>query len=769
MKKEINPTIKAHLIRGAFVLVSLALATLTVQLSLGQRTAPRTSKEDRERAREAWEHLRLQDEHGQIPRDALRRAYEQKKAVPFRPEAWAELLPRVPGIRPDQAEQLMWTSIGPGNIGGRTRSIIVHPTATATMWLGGVGGGVWKTTNGGTSWSTTTDYLSNIAVNCMAIDPTNPDILYVGTGEPFSGDGIRGDGIFKTTDGGTTWTQLSATAGNPDFYYVNRLAISLPSAVGGMPVLLAATNTGLWRSNDGGHTWSRVIDGPPGVLDVRFHPTDTNKCIAGTSAGTAYYSTDSGETWGTAAGLPSGAGRVELGYARSDPSIVYASIDYSCGQNCHGVIYRSTDGGHNFAARGASNTLAYTYTNVLWIDPTNSNTLLFGGTVVYRSTDGGDTKTDIGGPCPDCLHLDSHVIVNDPNYDGTSNKIVYGGSDGGIRKTTDVLASPAPVWTSLNHTLDITQFYAGCGNTSIKGQTIIIGGTQDNGTDRYSGDAEGWSMTFGGDGGTCGCDQTDPNYFYTEFVGGYVSRSSDGASSWLSIYDNLPEAGQGNWIAPFILDPNSDNRIYAGDLSVWRSDNVKVADHTQVHWLQIKPPISPTPPPGTPVSAIAVAPGNSDLVWVGYNNGAIYYTQNATAGNPTWTEADNGLPARYCNRITIGPQDPIGGTRTIYAVFGGFSADNVWKTTNNGTTWTSISNSNIFPQIPVYSLVISPLNSNQLYVGTQVGACTSADGGSTWSCTNQGPANTVVEELFWVGTTLGAATHGRSMFTAAIQ
>jgi photosystem II stability/assembly factor-like uncharacterized protein len=761
MKKQIKPSIKAHLIRGTFVLVSLALATLTVQLSLGQRTAPRTSKEDLERAREAWEHLRLQDEHGQIPRDALRRAYEQKKAVPFVPEAWAELLPKVSGIQPEQAEQLIWASIGPGNIGGRTRSIIVHPTVTTTMWLGGVGGGVWKTTNGGTSWSTVTDYLSNIAVNCMVIDPTNPDILYVGTGEPFSGDGIRGDGIFKTTDGGTTWAQLSATADNPNFYYVNRLAISPPSPEGNTPVLLAATNMGLWRSEDGGQAWLRVIAGPPGVLDVRFHPSDENKCIAGNSDGIAYYSTDRGQNWETATGLPSGAGRVELGYARSDPSIVYASIDYACGQNCHGVLYRSTNGGQTFAARAASNTLAYTYTNVLWIDPTNSNRLLFGGTVVYRSTDGGNTWTDAGGPCPDyCLHLDSHVIVNDPNYDGANNKIVYDGSDGGIRKTTDALASPAPVWTSLNHTLGITQFYAGCGTAS---SGTIIGGTQDNGTDRYNGDPEGWLMTFGGDGGTCGCDQTDPNYFYTEFVGGYISRSSDGGFTWQSIPP--PEAGLGDWIAPFILDPNNDNRICAGDVSVWRSDNVKQPDPAQVQWLQIKPPITGN----VPVSAVAVASGNSNFVWVGYNNGAVYYTQNGTAGNPTWTEAHNGLPARYCNRLTIGPQDPSGeNKRTVYATFGGFSADNVWKTTDNGVTWTNISYG--LPALPVYSLVISPLNSNQLYIGTQLGVCTYTEGsGGTWSCINQGPANTVVEELFWVGTTLGAATHGRSMFTAAIQ
>jgi photosystem II stability/assembly factor-like uncharacterized protein len=748
---------------GLIVALGGVFLTLVVfgTLAKSQSGAQSTQKEndaihEDPAARAAWERLRLQDEQGRIPPDALRRAYEQNKAMPFRPEAWAELLPKRPGISPEQAEQIMWTSIGPGNIGGRIRSIVSHPTADV-IWLGAVGGGIWKTTNGGTSWSTTTDYLANIAVNCMIIDPRNADILYAGTGEGFfSIDAIQGDGIFKTTDAGVTWAQLSSTAQNPDFYWVNRLAIS-PSVNGlSSQVLLAATRTGVFRSTDGGTTWSLRLAGV--FDDVLFQPSDDNKCVASThyAPGKAYYSTNAGLTWTQATfPWPTSAGRIELAYSRSNPLIVYANVEYNGGQ-----LYRSTDGGHSYSTilgTGSGGTGASWYSNVVWVDPTNSNTLVFGGGNIYRSTDGGSTSLLIQNG----MHADNHVIVNDPNYNGTTNKIAYAGNDGGMYKTTNIIS---PTWTSLNHTLGITQFYAGCG-TASSGK--IIGGTQDNGIDLYTGNPESWIEPLGGDGGFCACDQTNANYLYGELINLQIYRSSDAGSNWYPIW-NGPNGIPGscnavpcaNFIAPFILDPNNANRILAGGDNLWRSNDVR-ADPPS--WSSIKGPI------GSNISAIAIAPGNSDVVWVGYNNGLIYYTLNGTATNPIWTQANTGLPVRYCTRLAISQLPPGGFSRTIYATFGGFSADNVWKTTNNGLTWTSISPLGRLPQIPVNSLVISPSNSNQLYIGTQIAVFATSDGGNTWSPTNEGPVNTVIDELFWQGTTLGAATHGRSMFTATIQ
>ena len=230
----------------------------------------------------------------------------------------------------------------------------------------------------------------------------------------------------------------------------------------------------------------------------------------------------------------------------------------------------------------------------------------------------------------------------------------------------------------------------------------------------------------------------------------------------------IPDAcnGDANFIAPFILDPNDQNRLLAGGLSLWRTNDAKTANTRRrgPTWAEIKPPITPAPtPPYGNISAIAVAHGNSDIIWVGHNDGAIYYTRNGTAVRPTWSPAPDGLPeGRFCTRITIDPQN----SNVVYATFGGFEPkpDNVWKTTGFIAPWKNISNG--LPSAPVFSLVVSPSNSRTLYVGTAVGVFASADGGTTWSRGNNGPANAFVEELFWTGSQLVAATHGPGMFMA---
>jgi photosystem II stability/assembly factor-like uncharacterized protein len=684
----------------------------------------------------------------------------------FHPEAWAEFPPGG------------WSSIGPGNAGGRIRSIIIHPTIPATIWVGSLGGGVWKTTNGGTSWSTTTDFMmANLVVACMAIDPTNPDVLYAGTGEVVAsvfGDTLQGNGVFKTTNGGSTWTQLASTANNPDFYWVNRLAISPTNN----QILLAATAKGIFQSTNGGETWTRRLTSCC-VKDVRFHPSDGTKCIASDSLGRAFYSINGGVNWYDANGFPQGAGRIELAYAKSNPAIVYAQAQAQ--------IFRSTDGGQTYAVRspliregGGS------WANALWVDPTNPNILVAGGVNLWRSTDGGTTVTQISDrarhplapPTPrgtfrDSVHADQHVIVNHPNYNGTS-AIVYFGNDGGIYRTDNVLTvTERTGWVPLNHNLGITQFYGAAGNPSTG---VIIGGTQDNGTLRYcpqggsndcpQGGSNGWTMPRGADGGFCAADPTNSNYFYGESQYLGIYRSTDGGNTADYIYHGISDAGNRervNFIAPFVLDPNNPNTLLAGARSLWRSTNAKGRTPT---WTQISPTPAPTGTPSdTPssnVSAIAIAKGNSDIIWVGQKNGNIYYTTNGTAAIPTWSPAPNGLPTpgRFCTRITIDPQN----SNVVYATLGGFKPGNVWRTTSYRGPWENISNG--LPSAPVFSLVVSPSNSRALYVGTAVGIFASADGGATWSRGNEGPANAFVEELFWMGPQLVAATHGRGMFIA---
>ena len=456
---------------------------------------------------------------------------------------------------------------------------------------------------------------------------------------------------------------------------------------------------------------------------------------------------------------------------------MYASVEFSGGR-----LYRSINGGSSFNWTGpgplipSGATGASSYTNALWVDPIDPNTVVVGGAYLFRTTQGG------GGSWQEVsstsTHIDHHVIVEDPGYNRTTNKIVYGGNDGGIYRTDNILLtcpSNCLFWTNLNHNLGITQFYGAAGHIATG---KIIGGTQDNGTLRYEGNSEDWRVLFGalgGDGGFCAVDQSSDPYYYGEFTYLQIYRSTDGAFFkeyiWNGPYGipHPPECGGvpcANFIAPFILDPNTTTRVLGGGRSLWRSNNVREPDPLQVSWAEIKSPIPPNCTDTNTcinINAIAVADGYSNLIWVGHNDGSIYYTTNGTATTPSWTPV-NGLPhdgGHMCTRITIAPD-----TLTKYVTFGGFNDDNVWKTQNNGGTWTKISNG--LPTVPIYSLVVSQSNLNTLYIGTEVGVFATSDGGITWSPSSGGPANVHVAELFWMGSKLVAATHGRGLFTLTL-
>jgi hypothetical protein len=693
-----------------------------------------------------FRNLSLQDENGNIPLDGLTRGVAHAKAMAA---AQTTNAPNGGGIGPTT-----WTWLGPGNIGGRIRSIVISPTNANAMWIGSVSGGIWKTTDGGATWHVVDDFMANLAVSTLIMDPINPAVMYAGTGEGFyNGDGIRGAGVFKSSDGGTTWAQLPTTA-NANWLYVNRLAIS-PNGT----TLLAATRSGIWRSIDGGSIWTRVV--ATEALDVNFDPTDNMKAIASSYSGLAWYSTDGGATWNAASGVPGAADRVEVAYAPSNPAIVYASVDVN-----GGTIYSSTNGGQSYtqATVSASSYLGTQgwYDNIIWVDPTNPAIVIVGGIDLWRSTNSGSTLTKISQwfSAPSSAHADHHAIVNDPSFNGTSNKTVYFGNDGGIYRTTDVYAvANTSGWQELNNNLGITQFYGAAGNPTTG---VIVGGTQDNGTLRYSGNTESWTAMFGGDGGFDAADPTNSNYFYGEYVYLEIHRSTNGGASSNYIYSGIGDAGScANFIAPFVLDPNNANTMLAGGCQLWRSTNVKAATPS---WASIKTST------GSYISAIAIAPGNSDIMWVGYNNGDVYSTTNGTLVAPIWNRADLGtpnLPNRQVTRITIDPTD----AQKVYVTFGGFSANNVYRTTDGGATWADITGTGLtgLPDVPVRSLVINPTNANWLYVGTEVGIFTSEDGGGTWGVPQDGPANVSVDELLWLDTnTLVAATHGRGLYKATL-
>jgi len=779
---------KLALLLGLSVVLAVAVL-LTPKLE--QRLERAAGDEDEERAERhaqpdhpddalKFRRLQLQDERGVIPLDGIEKARQHvrlMKQAQLRRIQAKNLNPNEinsAGIAPDA-----WTWLGPEDIGGRIRSILIHPTLPNNMWVGSVSGGIWRTSNGGADWAPVNDFMANLAVTSLIMHPANPNIMYAGTGEGFGNvDAVQGGGIFQSTDGGVTWNLLPRT--NPAdpvvcavldntcaWAFINRLAISPNGAT-----LLAATNRGVWRSTDAGQNWNQVTF--VSAQDVDFHPTDSQQAIVG-ELGSARRSTDGGVNWTAvnfSPGISNGGtaatnGRVELAYARSNPTTIIASVN----QN-QGTIYRSTDGGQNFSFRltlGHLGTQGW-YNNALWVSPLNTFDVVAGGIHLWQSSTGGDSFLQISDGS-DSAHADHHVIVSHPGYNGIGNRIVYFGNDGGLYRADDlILATTSSGWTNLNHLLGITQFYGAAANYN----GVIIGGTQDNGIARRTGS---WTIPFSGDGGFCAADYSNPNYFYGEYIYLQIARSADTGQTFNYIFNGIADAGdktpnpqQANFIAPFVLDSTDPDIMLAGGRSLWRTNNVKVMFPATPTWTAIKAPTGGN----SPISAIGTSPSTSSLVLVGHNNGDIYRTFNATTGAPSWTKIDTpGLPDRFVTRLVI---DNTRATNWYYATFGGFAGDNIYRSTDNGATWTDVTGTGTtsLPSVPVRSLVYHPRNPNFLYAGTEIGIFTSEDAGATWEPAQNGPANVSVDELFWYRNgadlyprDLIAVTHGRGLYSAS--
>lgn len=763
-----------------------------------RRAIRRINYPDMPRARQVFRAAQARNDDGRIPPNALRKALKELRGL----RSKTARKPRVAGLPTERVvqpraliaartaglAQTSWEWLGPGNVGGRTRSIVVDPAAPQKIWVGSVGGGIWHTTDGGAHWAPVDDYMANLAVSCMVMNPKKPSMIYAGTGEGFFNvDAIRGAGIFQTADA-VTWKQLSATA-TADFNAVNRLAMSKSGSV-----LLAATATGLFRSSDKDRkTWTKVLD--VAMADVKFHPRLSTRAIAGAlDNGAAYYTTNGGRTWKAATHGP-WSGRVELAYSAKNPNVVYASV-----QMTNGEIWRSTNGGRTYQRRGTLDANGAPapylgdqgwYDNVIWAgDPTDEKLVIVGGIDLWKSLDGGDTLNEISTWWhPQSIHADHHAIVSHPGYDGVSNRAVFFGNDGGVFKADDIHAvgteaQPPYVsgWTELVNNYGVTQFYGGAGNAA---SGKIIGGAQDNGTicfDPLTG-TEHWKTVFGGDGGWCAADPSDPNVFYGEYVYLNIHRNTDGGATddssgdryisgqfwnpaindwaWKAVPYRIPDAmaRRSLFIAPFVLDPNEPNRLIAGGLSLWRTNDARAANTptSGPQWHAIKPST------GNYVSAIAVAPGNSDVVWAGHVDGMVFRSSNGTAAQPIWQRVDSAgsqpLQAqRFCTCITIDPANH----RIVYVGFGGYVNANIWTTRDAGATWSDLGSS--LPAAPVRAIAVHPRRPRLLYIGTEVGLFASEDAGATWSPTNEGPTNCSVDDLFWMGETLVCATHGRGIF-----
>lgn len=715
-----------------------------------------------------------------------------------------------------------WEPLGPGNIGGRTRGLAIDPVNPDVMYAGGVAGGVWKSTDAGGSWTPTGDTLINLAVTTIAIDPSNTNIIYAGTGEGFfNGDSVRGLGIFKSLDAGATWTRLGSTASS-DFFYVNHIELNPdnPNRV------FAATRSGVWRSSNGGSNFENVLANPfangsspssngssAGATDLDIQPGSSPEVILAafgsfTNDG-LFRSADGGNTWnevGTASDLNVfNQGRMTVEFAPSQPNVAYVAMaDNGAGNETGRLvnIFRSTDGGVTWQARantGAGfNGLLFSnvpfasgcfgsqffsqgwYDNTLAVDPVDSDVIWVGGVDLFRSDNGGQSfglasywyfsPTD-----PNYVHADQHVLVFHPDYNGTTNQTLFSGSDGGIARTNNARASvsqndcptnggsgplPGVNWSQLNNGYAVTQFYHGDAATTID---RYVGGTQDNGTLRGNSrnDAQPWDRIIGGDGGYAAIDPTNPNVIYGETQNfPTIRKSTNGGASFSSATNGITD-DDGLFITPFIMDQSNPDILWTGGNRPWRT--VNAAGSWQLAGPDFNGPAR--------LSAIGIAPSNSNVVYLGYEDGYVVRSTNALAASPTWTIQGNGngLPAEqgFISWVAVDPNDPD----TAYATSSTFGIAQIYKTTNGGTSWSaidSISAANV-PDIPVHCIAIRPSNPQQLYAGTELGVFASDNGGASWQPANAGLANTVVETLDFVNdTTLVAFTHGRSAFITEI-
>ncbi|HEX5714754.1 MAG TPA: hypothetical protein VF179_01260 [Thermoanaerobaculia bacterium] len=723
------------------------------------------------------------------------------------------------------AAALSWTELGPGNIGGRTRALVIDPIHTGTMYAAGVSGGVWKSVDAGGHWRWISDEFSHLSVSSLALDPTNPKVLYAGTGEVFV-LGPRGNGIYRTVDGGATWQHLAATGNNVDFYYVSDIVVSR----GDPRRLYAATETGVWRSLDRGATWTRVLEAATGCVDLVIRNTRTTDVVLAACRGV---DRRENAVWRNArANAPQGSwvkvlaepamGRTALAIAPSKQDVIYAvstsnsndpAVPNGPGnqyRNSLHAVFRSVDGGVTWEARVRNtdpvrlNTLLLSYVLLanasrcglqpaefdhvfgqggydltIAVDPVNPNSVWVGAIDLFRSDDGGRNWGLASywwafgaDTAPSYAHADQHVIAFHPKYNGKKNRVLYVGNDGGVFQTRNALAAtekgeaagcePSRVKVPWNGlNHDYGSVQFYYGVPRADGESYL-GGTQDNG------------VVLGSDGGGRNTWQ-----MLISGDGDMVAADPEdpdilyarvnGSASVLKSVDGgatftVATAGLTDslgLVGQFLIEPSKAKRLWFAGVN-----GVWRSEDGATTWTPVSKPHGEI---SSSSSALAVSQVDPNRVLVGTSNGYIHRSTAALSatGETEWPRSRPRTGS--VSWIAFDPVDPDVAYAT-YSNFSLFEDGHVWKTTDGGVTWNQIDGTGegALPDLPVHTIAVDPTQTDRLYVGTDLGIFVSLDGGGSWAV-EEGFSPVITEALQLARlpngeTWLFAFTYGRGVW-----
>ncbi len=620
-----------------------------------------------------------------------------------------------------------WTLIGPTTVAGmsgagRLNFVKVHPNDANKLYVGSPAGGLWTSSNGGSTWTTNTDWVDQV-IGCtdIAFDPNNNNIMYLATGDGDAGDTYT-IGLLKSTDAGLTWNRTGLQFYMANFRQMSKVSVNPANSNN----IVVVTSGGIYRSMDAAATFTQVQTGS--FKDMEFKPGDPNTMYA---CGSSFVrSTDAGATWTTiAGGLPAVAAvsRMAIAVTTADPNYIYMIVGKPAPAYGTEGFYRSTNGGTNWNKINTPDIgTQQWYDLCIAASPNSANEVLIGGQTQFLKTiNGGATWSASGAG----THVDYHDVVY------TGGTTVYMANDGGVYRSTNSGGS----WSNLSNGLTIAQMY-GFGQ-SANNPNLLIHGWQDNGSNRYNGTS--WNSILGGDGMLPFIDYNNDNNMWAESQNGGLARSTNGGGSMSGCVGNISEAGA--WVTPWLQDPNVPGTIYAGFVNVWKST---VGGNT---WTKIS-----NFGGSATLNRIAVSGANSQVIWAA-NNANLYVTNN---GGTNWSTISN-VPSGTITYIACSNTDP----NKAWITYSGFNNQNkVFQTNDQGATWMNISAS--LPNVPVNCIVYMKNSNDAVYVGTDLGVFYKDATLTTWQPYFDGLPNVIVTqlEIFYPGNKLRASTYGRGLW-----